>query len=149
MWMKYMADIVVWRITSLWLYKPLHKCYVHGTQVSHLNGPFKSPDFKFIQIKYMCVCIHTNIHVSVYSCTYFTYSVCVWYKCICTQTFLLLVFLSPGAGYLAVCIPLESASIAGLILHSATSCSSMATQHVLALGELQQDIAHVPYRLFF
>lgn len=64
------------------------------------------------------------------------------------QTFLY-VFLALGAGYLAVCISLESASITVQTLHSATLCSSTATQDVLVLGELQQDIANVPYRLFF
>lgn len=39
--------------------------------------PFEPPDFKFIQIKYRCVHIHTNI--SVYSCIYFIYMcICVW-----------------------------------------------------------------------
>lgn len=77
-----MADVSVWRIISLWLYKPWHKYDACATQVSHLKRPFKPPDFKFRQIKDMHVCIYANICISVYSCIYFIYA-CVY---VCAHT---------------------------------------------------------------
>lgn len=128
-----MSSIVVWRITSLWFYKSLHKYYGHGTQTSYLNRTFKSPDFKFIQIKYMCVYTYEYTRKCIQLYLFYLLCVCVWYEYICMH-----MFLAPGAGSLAICIPLGSASITVLTLYSSTSCSSMATQDALVLGELQQ-----------
>lgn len=96
----------------------------------------------------MCVHTHEYKHKGIQLYLFYLLCVCVWYEYISMQTFLH-VFLALGAGYLAVCLSLESASIPVLTLHSAASCSSMATQDVPVLGEFQQDIAHVTYRMFF
>lgn len=82
----------------------------------------------------VCVCIYTNICINVYSCIYFIY-VCVYMNVYAHSHS----YMRSSPLVLATWLfaSLETSSIAVLTLHRPTSCSSIATQDMLVLEELQ------------